>query len=162
MSGSAFMDFVIVLAELIITGALIFAAIDFISTDARFKTIAKLAVGGLLTILFLFAVKGVFFGGGGGIAISPINFLYFAIGVILALVVWLILDRLIDKIGWAPVAANKDILKFILGAVVLVAILGWAASSLFGVSLGFYGGPGGGRAQHHVGDVAPAPICRDC
>ena len=50
--GSALIDFLITLIGLVFIGAIIFMAIDFISTDDRFKKIGKFAVGGILVILF--------------------------------------------------------------------------------------------------------------
>ena len=146
--GSVF-NFFIILIELVIIGALIFAAIDFISTDERFKRIAKLATGGVLVVLLLFAVKAVFSGGGGaGINLTPLGFLYFAIGVILTLVVWYVLDALLGYAAatwFPPLAAALGIIRFVLAALVLVVILLIAANVLFGA----------GGAPFRFSDVGP-------
>lgn len=95
---SSVFSFFIILVELCVIGALIFAAIEFIATDERFKKIAKIAVGGVLVVLFLFAVKAVFTGGAGSMNLTPLGFLWFAVGVILSLLVWYVID---DFLGYA-------------------------------------------------------------
>jgi hypothetical protein len=138
---SGVFNFFIVLVELVIIGALIFAAIDFISTDERFKRIAKLASGGVLVVLLLFAIKAVFSGGGGGMNMTPLGFLYFAIGVILTLVVWYVIDAILGyaAANWfPPLTGALAVIRFVIGAIVLVVILLIAANVLFGASL-----PGG-------------------
>lgn len=133
MSGAGLMDFLITIVGLFIVGALIFTAIEFISTDARFKLIAKLAVGGVLVLAFLLAVKGVLFGGGGA-GLTMAGLITFAIGVIVLLVVWFIIDK---AIGWMatwfpPMAPLVEIIRFVVSAIVLVVLLILAANMLFG------------------------------
>jgi hypothetical protein len=142
MTGAGLMDFLITLVGLLIVGALIFAAIDFISTDERFKRLAKLAVGGALILIFLYAIRGVLFGGGGAAAISVGGLITFAIAVIVVLVVWYLISLFIDTVlGWFksgdPAAAAqpsglKDPIMFVVGALMLIAILYMAAAILFG------------------------------
>jgi hypothetical protein len=132
--GAALVDFLITLVGLIFIGAMIFMAIDFISTDERFKKIAKFAVGGIIVILFLFAIKGVLFGGGGAALITPLAMLYFAIAVIVILMVWFLIDWFL---GWAagffpPIGQFMAVIKFVVGALVLIAILVAAADLLIG------------------------------
>jgi hypothetical protein len=132
-------NFFIVVVELVVIGALIFAAIDFIATDDRFKKIAKLASGGVLVVLLLFAIQGVFTGGGKGMNLTPLGFLYFAVGVILTLIVWYVLDKLLDyaAANWfKPLAGALDVIKFVLAGLVLVVILLIAANVLFGAAMG--------------------------
>src|SRR5579864_9359047 len=135
--GSVF-DFLIILVELIVIGALIFAAIEFIATDARFKQIAKIAVGGVLFVLFLFAVRAVFAGGQSGMNLTPLGFLYFAIGVMLVLIVWYVIDAMLGWIAahwFTPMAPALGIIRFVLAGLVLVVILLIAANVLFGASI---------------------------
>jgi hypothetical protein len=151
--GRALIDFLITLVGLIFVGAMIFMAIDFISTDERFKKIGKFAVGGIIVILFLFAIKGVLFGGGTAM-ITPLAMLYFAIAVIVILVVWFLIDWFL---GWAatffpPIGQFMQVIKFVVGAVVLVAILISAADLLLG------GGTGAGRI---FSNMEPPPQNRD-
>jgi hypothetical protein len=132
MSGSGLMDFLIEIIGLLIVGTMIFLAIDFISTDERFKKIGKLAVGGVLLLLFLIAVKGVLFGGG-GTAISVAGLISFAIGVIVVLVVWFIITRVLGIfLGYMGLTGSGDIIQFVIGALVLIVILILAANMLLG------------------------------
>jgi hypothetical protein len=136
---SGVFNFFIILVELCVIGALIFAALDFIGTDERFKKIARIAVGGVLVVLFLFAVKAVFSGGGGGMNLTPIGFLMFAIGVILVLIVWYVIDWAIGALAttWLPfLAPVLAVIRFVLAGLMLVVILLIAANVLFGVSVG--------------------------
>ena len=48
MSGSGLWAFIVELVGLVIIGAIIFAALDYMDVDTRFKNIAKLAIGGVL------------------------------------------------------------------------------------------------------------------
>lgn len=141
---SGVFDFFIILVELCVIGALIFAAIDFIATDPRFTKIAKYAVGGVLVVLFMFACKAVFFGGGGGMNLTPLGFLYFAIGVILVLIVWYVIDAILGWIAtnwFPPLAAVLAIVRFVLAGLMLVIILLIAANVLFGASMLSGGAP---------------------
>ena len=132
--GSALIDFLITLIGLVFIGAIIFMAIDFISTDDRFKKIGKFAVGGILVILFLLAIKGVLFGGGAAAILSPLGMVYFAISVIVILVVWFIINWFLGWVGgfFPPIGQFMQVIKFVVGAVVLIAILVAAADLLLG------------------------------
>ena len=135
---SGVFNFFIILIELIVIGAMIFMAMDFISTDERFKKIAKLAVGGVLFVLFAFAVRAVFVGGAGGMNLTPLGFLYFAVAVILVLIIWYVIDAALGYIAakWFPVIAPAlAIIRFVLAGLMLVVILLIAADVLFGASL---------------------------
>jgi hypothetical protein len=160
MSGQGLMTFVIVIVGLCVIGALIFTAIDFVSADERFKKIAKLAVGGVLLIVFLVAVKNVLFGGGGEGAITPEALINFAIGVIVLLVVWFIIVKVLDWVAgqFPPIAPFKDIIVFVISAIVLIVLLILAADAFFG------GGGIGGfqpfRRSMLTPDWTPAAIMR--
>lgn len=170
MSGGGLMDFLIALVGLVFVGAIIFMAIDFVSTDERFKRISKFAIGGVLVIAFLLDCKAVFFGGSGGAPITPWNLVLFAIGVIIALVVWYVIVLFLDWAAtvFAPLGPFLIAIKFVISAVVLLVILGMAANLLFGMSLGTSSpfragphsqlemlGPGwGGSLQHDYASAA--------
>lgn len=133
--ASSLMDFLIILVGLIIIGAMIFAAIEFIATDPRFKQISRFAVGGILVLLFLYAVKGVLFGGGGGTGlVTPLALLYFAIAVIVILVVWFLIDWALKWLAgvFPPLAPFMSVITFVISALVLIAILVAAADLLVG------------------------------
>lgn len=137
MTGSGLFDFLIDIVGLVIVGAMIFAALEFIATDARFKKIARLAVGGILVLLFLLAVKGVLFGGAGAAVMTPTGILYFAIAVIVILVVWFIIDLALSWCAsvFPPISPFMGAIKFVVAALVLIAILVAAANMLLGGSM---------------------------
>jgi hypothetical protein len=134
MSGSGLMDFLIVVVGLCIIVGMIFAALEFISPDVRFKTIARYAVGGAALLAFLVAIKNVLFGGSGaGVAISPVGVIEFAIGIIVILVVLFIIFWALDF--FAPSAGFLVPIKYVIGAIALIAILVVAEQVLFGGGL---------------------------
>ncbi len=147
MTGSGLFDFLIAIVELVIVGAIIFAGLDFVVTDERFKKIARLAIGGVLVLAFLFAIKGVLFGGGAGFAISPVGILYFAIGVIVLLVVWYLIIMALDwmAVVFPPIAPIKEAIKFVVSAIMLIVLLLLAADLMFGAGIMLQ--PSGGRLQ---------------
>jgi len=132
MTGSALMDFLIAIVGLCIIVYLIFLALDFIAPDERFKQIGRYAVGGVALLVFLVAIKGVLFGGGGGIAISPGGIIQFAIGMIVVMVVLYVVYMVIDFLAPGNLAVP---IKYVLGALALVAILLVAQQVLFGGGL---------------------------
>lgn len=132
MTGSALFDFLIAIIGLIGVGVLIFYCIDFLSQDITFRKIARTAVGIVLLIAFLVAVKGVLFGSGGSFSFSPVNLIEFAIGLIVLLVVIFIIYWVIDWLA-VPFAVP---LKYIIGALALIALLVLAEKALFGGGLG--------------------------
>lgn len=137
MSGSSLWTFVINFVELLICGAIIFAGLDYVMSDERFKKIARLALGGVIALAFLFALGGLFGFGGGAFAISPLGIIYFAIGMILLLVAWrLILLALDAAISFfPPLGAYKDTIIFVLSALMLIMFLLLAADLLFGAGI---------------------------
>ena len=134
MTGSALMDFLIAIVGLCIVVYLIFLALDFIAPDERFKTIARYAVGGAALLIFLVAIKGVLFGGAGaGIGASPMGVIEFAIGLIVVMVVLYLIYLAIDFIAPEPF---KVPVKYVVGALALIAILVLAERVLAGGGLG--------------------------
>lgn len=134
MTGSALFDFLIAIVGLCIVVYLIFKALDSIAPDERFKEIARYAVGGAALLMFLVALKGVFFGGGGGgIGASPAGVIEFAIGLIVALVVLYLVYMVIDILAPEPV---KVPVKYVIGAIALIAILILAERVLMGGGVG--------------------------
>jgi hypothetical protein len=140
LTGSGLMDFLIAVVGLCIIVYLIFLALDFIAPDERFKMIARYAVGGTALLVFLVAIKGVLFGGGAGaMAITPVAVIEFAIGLIVVMVVLFIIYYVIDFM--AP--GNLSIpIKYVVGALALIAILVVAEKALFGGGLGFISSSG--------------------
>lgn len=128
MTGSALFDFLIALVGLGLVVWLFFLAIDKIGPDEFFKKVAKVAVGGVALIAMLVAAKGVLFGGGGGLVVTPLGIIQFAVGLLVAMVVIYLLYLLIDY--FSP--PFKDPIKYVVGAVVLIALLVLAGQVLFG------------------------------
>ena len=133
------MDFLIAVVGLCIIVYLIFLALDFIAPDERFKLIARYAIGGTALLVFLVAVKGVLFGGGGSMAVTPLAVIEFAIGLIVVMVVLYVIYMVVDFLAPANLAVP---IKYVIGAIALIAILIVAEKALFGGGLGFISSSG--------------------
>jgi len=134
MTGSALMDFFIAVVGLCAIVYLIYLALDFIAPDERFKQIGRFAVGVVALLAFLVAIKNVLFGGSGGLAgMSPVGIIDFAIGLIVVMVVLYIIYMAVDFIAPANFAVP---LKYVIGAIAMIAILVIAERALFGGGLG--------------------------
>jgi hypothetical protein len=136
MSGSGLVQFLVNIVALLGAGAIFFVSIDKIAPDAFFAKIAKIAVGVLLLIALIVTIAAVF-GLAGGVAISASGILYFAIAVIVAVVILYVVNLIVDWIatnmGGGPWAG---IVKYVLGAIVLIGLLLAAANMFFGVGPG--------------------------
>jgi hypothetical protein len=172
MTGSALMDFLIAVICLCAIVGLIFYAVNYIAADETFRKIARLAVGVVALVAFLVAVKGVLFGGGGALAITPVNMIEFAIGLIVIMVVVFIIYYAIDFFK-TPFSVPA---KYVVGAIALIALLIIAEKALFGGGLGMGNvfqpqRHGAIEAPHHLSRIAgwppappaaPASICVGC
>ena len=129
MSGSGLVQFVINIIALLAAGGIFFLSIDKVAPDAFF---AKIAIGALLLIALVLVLAAVF-GLAGGISISPLGVVWFAVSVIVAVVVLyiinLVLDWIASQMGGGPWVTP---VKYVLGAIVLIALLIAAANTLFG------------------------------
>ena len=160
MTGSALMDFLIAVVGLVLVVGLVFLAIDYLAPDERFKKIARWAVGGVALIVFLVAIKGVLFGGAvGAMGFSPNGLIEFAIGLLVVLVVVFIIYAVIDFL--APAFAMQ--IKYVIGAIALIAILVVAQRALFGGGLGMLSGKLAESVVPSIGATMPpvTPIIRD-
>lgn len=152
MTGSGLWAFIVELVGLVIIGAIIFAALDYMDVDGRFKNIAKLAIGGVLVLALLAAIGGVLGFGGGGAIITPGALIQFAITVIVLLVVWWIICSWV--LPWIaswfpPLAGLMEGIKFIVSAIMLIVLLYAAAALLFGGQLGISSPFQFGEHQRH-------------
>lgn len=133
MSGSGLVQFLINIIALLGAGAIFFISIDKVAPDAFFAKIAKIAVGVLLLIALIVTIAAVF-GLAGGPTIAASGIIYFAIAVIVAVVILYVINLVVDWItanmGGAPLAG---IIKYVLGAIVLIGLLLAAANMFFGV-----------------------------
>ena len=137
MSGSGLVQFLINIIALLAAGGIFFVSIEKIAPDEFFAKIAKIAIGALLLIAFIVTIAAVFGLAGAGVAVSPVGILWFAIAVIVAVVVLYVINLIVDWIsanmGIGPIAG---IIKYVLGAIVLIALLVAAANLLFGYKIG--------------------------
>jgi hypothetical protein len=136
MSGSGLVQFLINIIALLAAGGIFFLSIDKVAPDEFFAKIAKIAIGALLLIALIVVVAAVF-GLAGGLTVAPLGVVWFAVAVIIAVVVLYVLNLIVDWIatnmGFGTLAAT---IKYVLGAVVLIALLLAAANLLFGVGIG--------------------------
>lgn len=132
MSGSGLVQFLINLIALLAGGGIFFATIDRVAPDPFFARIAKIAIGALLLIALVLIIAAVF-GLAAGHAMAPLGIVYFAVAVIVAVAVLYIINLIIDWIaanmGGGPWVVP---IKYVLGAIVLIALLLAAAQLLFG------------------------------
>jgi hypothetical protein len=136
MSGSGLVHFVINIIALLAAGGIFFVSIDKVAPDAFFAKIAKIAIGALLLIALVVTIAAVF-GLAGGVTIAPLGIVWFAVAVIVAVVILYIVNLVIDwiatQMGGGPWVAP---VKYVLGALVLIALLIAAANMLFGYHVG--------------------------
>lgn len=130
MTGSGLIDFVITLVVLVGVGALFFIAIDKVAPDATLNKIGKIAVGVVLAVVLLLAIKAVLFGGGAAIAGG--NIISFAIGVIVLLVVLYLVDLALSWFGESINSTIANAIKYLVFAIALIALLVLADRSFFG------------------------------
>jgi hypothetical protein len=133
MSGSGLVQFLINIIALLAAGAVFFLSIDKIAPDPFFAKIGKIAIGALLLIAFIVTIAAVLGVGGGAVAISPTGIIWFVVAVIVAVVVLYIVNLVVDWLAAnMGMGAIASIIKYVLGAVVLIALLIAAANFLFG------------------------------
>jgi hypothetical protein len=135
--GAGLVQFLVNIIALLASGAIFFLSIDKVAPDSFFARIAKIAIGALLLIALIVIVASVFGLAGGGVAIQPYAIVWFAVAVIVAVVVLYIINVIVDWIG-ANMGGGPwiEIVKYILGAIVLIGLLVAAANLLFGVKIG--------------------------
>ena len=132
MTGSALLDFVIALVVIVGTGVLFFTVIDKVAPDATMNKVSKVAVGVVLTVVVLLALKALLFGGGGAAILSAGGIIYFAIGVIVLLVVLFLVDLALSYVA-APLGEPLiGAIKYLIFAIALIALLVLADNALFG------------------------------
>lgn len=136
MSGSGLVQFIVNIIAILAAGGIFFLSIDRVAPDEFFAKIAKIAIGALLLIALVVTIAAVF-GLAGGVTVSPLGIVWFAVAVIVAIVILYIINLVIDWIGgqmgagpWVPV------IKYVLGAIVLIGLLIAAANLLFGYRFG--------------------------
>jgi hypothetical protein len=135
MTGSGLVQFVVNIIAILAAGGIFFASIDKVAPDAFFAKIAKIAIGALLLIALVVTIAAVF-GVAGGVTVSPLGIVWFAVAVIVAVVILyivnLVLDWLGPQMGGGPWVTP---VKYVIGAIVLIGLLIAAANLLFGQHL---------------------------
>lgn len=131
MTGSGLFDFAIAIIVMIAVGVMFFLGLDRIVKDETFKKIAKIAVGVVLVILFLFALKGVLFGGGAAALLNYAGLIPFAIGLIVLLFVVAVVEIAIEKFG-GVVGSWIAVAQLLLAAIAVIALLVLADKTLMG------------------------------
>jgi hypothetical protein len=136
---SGLVQFVVNIIAILAAGGIFFVSIDRVAPDPFFAKIGKIAIGALLLIALVVTVAAVF-GLAGGVTVSPLGIVWFAIAVIVAVVILYIINLVIDWIG-ANMGGGVWInpVKYILGAIVLVGLLIAAADLLFGQRIALHG-----------------------
>lgn len=133
---SELVQFIINIIAILAAGGIFFLSIDKVAPDPFFAKVAKIAIGALLLIALVVTVAAVF-GLAAGIAVSALGIVYFAIAVIVAVVILYILDLIIDWIGGQMGGGPWLVpVKYVLGAIVLIGLLIAAANMLFGYNIG--------------------------
>jgi hypothetical protein len=132
MSGSGLVTFIVNMIAILAAGGIFFVSIDKVAPDPFFSKVAKIAIGALLLIALVVTIAAVF-GLAGGVTVSPLGIVYFAIAVIVAVVILYIINLVIDWIGRRMGGGPYTIpIKYVLGAIVLIGLLIAAANMLFG------------------------------
>jgi hypothetical protein len=135
---SGLVQFVVNIIAILAAGGIFFVSIDRVAPDPFFAKIAKIAIGALLLIALVVTVAAVF-GLAGGVTVSPLGIVWFAIAVIVAVVILYIINLIIDWIG-ANMGGGVWVtpVKYVLGAIVLVGLLIAAADLLFGQQIALH------------------------
>lgn len=140
MSGGGLVQFLINIIALLGAGAIFFISIDRIAPDEFFAKVAKIAIGCLLLIAVIVTIAAVFGLAGAGTAVAPAGIIWFAVAVIVAVVVLYVINLIVDWIttnmGVGPIG---NVIKYVLGAIVLIGLLVAAANFLFGYKMGNLG-----------------------
>ncbi len=131
MTGGALVNFLVVILELIAIVAILYAAAPRLAPDPTLLQIAKIAIGVGALVVFILAVANVLGFGGQALVLNPWSMFAVAIAVIVVLVVVYIINWVVDFFQ-VPFA---DGIKFVVGAIALIAILVAVGSALTGGGL---------------------------
>ncbi len=130
--AAAFINFLIAVVGLAIIVGMIFLALDRIAKDAFLKQIGKIAVGGCAVLILLIDLRAVFVGGGAGAGIAPAALIEFAIGVIVLIAIFYLIDMAVT--AWLP--QWSGVINYVLSVLMLILLLVLAEKALFGGGLG--------------------------
>jgi hypothetical protein len=157
MTGNGLIDFLIGAIVLITVVSIFFIVIPRVSPDPLFTYIAQIVVGVMALIALILAIAGVLgFGGGAHLSVNGMALVTFGIAVIVGLLVLFIVNMVLSWLASAapPIAPFVAGIKYIIGALVLVALIYIAGTALFSGSVPSMGNwPSGG--QHRSSIDAP-------
>jgi hypothetical protein len=150
MNGSSLLGFIVSIIVLFGVGTIFFLTIDRVAKDAFLAKIAKIVIGCLILIAFVFAIAGVLGFGGGGLTASPQSIVVFAVGVLVLIVVLYLVDLFLNWLAanmgiGAPIVAA---IRFVITVVALIALILIAGSALIGGA-----GVGGFGRPFHLGSL---------
>lgn len=131
MSGGALVNFLVDILELIAIVAILYTALPRLAPDPTLAQIAKIAIGVGALVVFILAVANVLGFGGQALVLNPWSMFYVAIAVIVVLVVVFIVYWVVDFFQ-VPFAEG---VKFVVGAIAIIAILVAVGTTLTGGSL---------------------------
>lgn len=138
MSGGGLVQFAVNIVAILAAGGIFFVSVDKVAPDPFFAKVGKIAIGALLLIALIITVAAVF-GLAGGVSVSPVGVVWFAVAVIVAVVVLYVINIVIDwvagQMASGPGATSPAWVvpvKYVLGAIVLIGLLISAANLLFG------------------------------
>jgi hypothetical protein len=134
MNGSSLLGFVVSLIVLFAIGAIFFLTIDKVAKDAFLAKIAKIVVGCLILIAFVFAIASVLGLGGVGLAATPMSIVVFAVGVLVLVVVLYLVDIFLNWLGPAMgmTPGIIEAVRFVIAVVAIIALVLVAGSALIG------------------------------
>jgi hypothetical protein len=150
MSASGLVQFLINIIAILAAGGIFFVSIDKVAPDPFFAKVGKIAIGALLLIALIVTAAAVFGLGGGGVTVSTLGVVWFAVAVIVAVVILYLANMVIDWIAREANAPWSVPAKYVLGAIVLIGLLVAAANLLFGYNMFTFradGGDGGRYAR---------------
>lgn len=146
MNGSSLVGFVVAIIVLVGVTAIFFKVVDRVAKDALLATIAKIAVGCLVLVVFVLAIAGVLGFGGGGVSVSPMGVIIFAVGVLVLLLVLFIVDLFLTWLAtqMSLGAGLVEAIRYVVTVLALIALLLVAGNALlsgsvdWGNALGFH------------------------
>lgn len=137
MNGASLVGFLVSIIVLFGVGAIFFKTVDGVAKNPLLATIAKIAIGCLILVVFVLAVAGVLGFGGGGSSVSAYGVIIFAVGVLVLLAVMYLIDLFLNwlapQMGLA--APVVEAIRFIISVIAVIALLLVAGDALLSGSV---------------------------
>ena len=134
--------------------AIFFLTIEKIVGDPLLQKIGKICIGAIALVFVIVAAWGALVGGGaGGLRVTGMSLITFAVGLLVTIAVVYILNMAIDWFGFMVTE-----LQYILSIVALIAILLAAGTALFGGNVrSVFGGKASAPFESQVEPLPPYP-----